>query len=377
MSDIDENMTPQPTGVDPQSLGVNPSPEEFFVLSRIDGSATVAQICKTSGLGPDKTLKCIETLREHGLILFPGDEAPAQSPTSASTASDQSSSEESSEADGDNDEEPDELGAAIVARFPVDFEHYQFDEDLLEQQVEIDDDFKREVVFVYDHLDRINHYQLLGVGRDPGRRQLRGSYFKMSKRYHPDRFYQKILGDYEKRIEKIFQRVTNAYQVLNDESKRREYDEELDAGRTSHETPTQASTPASRRSEPREEMKGENKKKMAFKVLVRRGDEALEDGRTGTALKEYRKALTLHKDADLARRVSRSLLAEEQRLADALSFARAAHKIDGTDVTSLKLIGEILEKKGETEDALYHYRQALDAAGEDAEIAKRIRRLEQ
>ena len=57
MTDIDENLAPEPApGADPKSMGAEATPEVYFVLSRIDGTMTVDQLCKTSGLGKDKTL---------------------------------------------------------------------------------------------------------------------------------------------------------------------------------------------------------------------------------------------------------------------------------------------------------------------------------
>ena len=387
MTDIDENLAPEPTpDVDPKSLDVEPTPEEFFILSRVDGTMTVGQIGKTSGLGSKKTLKCIENLWQYGLIQLPGQPPPASGVDSTGSAGDSTASSQdtdtsststsSSTRDRSKTKDSSKKSRPIRDRFPTSWDEFDFDEELLDQQVELEDDFKQEVLFVYDQLDYVNHYELLGVNPDAGRRQLRSSYFRMSKRFHPDRFYKKILGDYERRIEKIFQRVTKAYQTLSNRNKRQEYDDALEGGRKSHETPVHASTPASLKSEPREEAKSDRKREMAFKVLVRRGDKAIEEGLVSTALKEYRKALALHRNADLAHRVARTLLEGGDHLEDAASFARAAHSIDDSSVSILKLLGEIYERKGEPDDAVYHYEQALNLGSDDPELQQRIARLQ-
>lgn len=400
MNDIDENITPVKGDVDPKSLDIDPSPEEFFVLSRVDGSMTIDQICKTSGLGPDKTMECIRNLRDYGLIRIPGAESADDGEKNGGEATPQhvrnqradtdrsSSSSEASVEENDSGDTPppqddsrddgsDELADAIRSRFPVSFDQFDFDRQLLEQSVEIDDDFKREVIYVYQQLEDVNHYELLGVDQNAQRRQLRKAYFRMSKRYHPDRFYQKILGDYEKMIEAVFQRVTRAYQTLTNSRKRDEYDAALKQNDTGHQPDQRASTPASRRSEPREVMKGDQKKDMAYKVLVQRSDKALEEGEYTTALDGYRKALSLKRDPELALRVARELVESAHRLDDAASFARAAQKIADSPAPALQLLGRIYEKKDSPEDALYHYEQAQQAGADNPDLQQRIDRLKQ
>ena len=375
MDDLDENATPEPIpDVDPQSVDQEPSAEEYFVLSRVDGSMTVDQLGKTCGLGPQKTRKCLDNLRNYGLIRLPGQETKTGTSATESTPSSSSSGDADATSDKESDTEKPDLTTSIRERFPADFSDFEFDSELLEQEVELEAPFKREVLFVHAQLEEVDHYQLLDVDRDAQRRSLRSAYFKMSKRYHPDRFYKKILGGYEAKIEAIFQRVTKAYQTLTNDRKRQEYDNSLDAGQTHDDTTRTNATPASRRSEPREAMKGDQKRDMAYKVLLRRSDEAIEEGRIAEAVDGYRKALSLQRNADLALRVARQLLEREVHLDDATSFARAAQKIDSSP-EALKLIGEIYEHKGAKDDALYHYEKALEAVGDDPGLEQRIARL--
>lgn len=388
MSDFDENLAPAPApDVDPQSLDTSPTAEEYFILSRLDGSITIGQLCKTSGLGTDKTMQCIENLRRHGLIQIPGassDEPTSSEADQASSSSDASTSSASAKkerAEGDSDDTPSKdekkqsLAASIRRRFPQEFSDFDFDEALMEQQVELDDDFKRELLFVHAQLGDVDHYELLGVDRDIKRRGLRRAYFPMSKRYHPDRFYKKITGDFEPLVQTIFERITAAYQTLSDRNKRAEYDAALERGQSSHDQAPRGSTPASRRSETRENIMGDRKRNMAFRVLVQRGDKALGQNRVALALKEYRKALGLQPDLELSLRIARRLLDDDVHLDDAVSFARTAHKIDPDAPEPLKLIGAIYEQKGAIDDALYHYEMALEAAPDDRELSARLAEL--
>ena len=307
------------------------------------------------------------------MIQLPGVDSASSASTTSPNGQKQAPSAENGEKRGNKpQDDTEDLGAKIRNRFPTAFEDFDFDQELLAQSVELEEDFKRELYFVYEQLDEVNYYELLGAGPDAGRRDFRSNYFRMSKRYHPDRFYQKILGDYATMIEQIFQRVTKAYQTLSNRNKRKKYDAALQAG---YSTSAQSSTPAGRRSEPREEIKGNRKRDMAFKVLVQRGDKALTEGRVAVALKEFRKALSLKRDLALALRVAQALLDKKDHLDDATSFARAAQKIDPDNVEALKLLGQLYEQKDEPDDALYHYQKALDAAPDDTEIKAHIARL--
>ncbi len=350
MSNLDESLTPSPNrDVDFKSLPSQPTAEEFFVLSRIDGSQTVAQICTTSGLGKEKTLRCIEQLRHHGLILFPG-ETPKGPPRAAPKSAKPAAS--------------DDLASAIQTRFPVAFQDFPFDQELLAQAVEIEDDFKQEILFVAAQLDDVTYYELLGVSPDAGRRDLRASYFKMSKRYHPDRFFRKVLGDFEPLIERIFRRITGAYQTLSHRQKRAEYDASLANPVPTEDTSTQAEE--------------ENRKReLAFQLMSQRAQDALVEGNLVTAVRDFRKALSLKRDLGLAMMATRRLMAHAPHLDDAALFARAAQKIDPSSPEPRRLLGQIYERKGLPDDALLHYEKALSSSPDDQDLQDRIARLRQ
>ena len=71
-------------------------------------------------------------------------------------------------------------------------------------------------------------YAVLGVARDVDKSTLQAVYKSLAKEYHPDA----VQGGDRDEIEKKFQGISEAYQILANPVKRAEYDAELDAAKT-------------------------------------------------------------------------------------------------------------------------------------------------
>ncbi len=63
-----------------------------------------------------------------------------------------------------------------------------------------------------------NYYSVLGVGEDATAEAIKKAYRKLAQRYHPDRYPDKP------NAEERFKEVQEAYSVLSDAKKRKEYD---------------------------------------------------------------------------------------------------------------------------------------------------------
>ncbi len=85
---------------------------------------------------------------------------------------------------------------------------------------------------VDDFLDRLrraeSYYDILGVETTASAEQLKSTYYKIARRYHPDRF-RKAEPALVARIESAFARVTQAYDTLSDEGLRASYNAKLQA----------------------------------------------------------------------------------------------------------------------------------------------------
>ena len=83
----------------------------------------------------------------------------------------------------------------------------------------------------------MDHYQLLGVSRNCGRKELHEAFRLLSRRYHPDRFDEASRPEAEKK----YQKFVIAFNILKDSKQRSKYDRRL---QSTPESPAQAQDPA-------------------------------------------------------------------------------------------------------------------------------------
>src|SRR2546425_13046634 len=73
----------------------------------------------------------------------------------------------------------------------------------------------------------ISLYDLLGIAPDSDGGTVRRAYLDRSRRYHPDAWFRKNVGEFGPLLSRAFQKLSAAYQVLSDEDARTDYDREL------------------------------------------------------------------------------------------------------------------------------------------------------
>jgi curved DNA-binding protein CbpA len=95
------------------------------------------------------------------------------------------------------------------------------------EEVDIDEERQRWISDVHARLDRLSHYDLLGVRRDADPKEIKRAYFALAAKVHPDRFFKKRLGRFKPKMEAIFTRVTTAFDTLRDAGARARYDAAL------------------------------------------------------------------------------------------------------------------------------------------------------
>lgn len=178
---------------------VSLTPEEGFIFSRIDGHLTMGEIEKISSMSRERCVKILYGLHLIGLIEF-------------SQSHDSFFYEEARKDVMEN----------IMEQVESEEESARMPELTEKQKV-----FVKEVVAFYEDLDKINFYQLLDVAEEEEIFQIKRNYYKLMKRYHPDRFTGEQFSDISGKLDEIVSRLTEAFQILKDEDIRKAYDIKL------------------------------------------------------------------------------------------------------------------------------------------------------
>src|SRR5258706_2971760 len=95
-----------------------------------------------------------------------------------------------------------------------------------EGAIDLPADMQRELRDLESRGNRTTYYELIGVAADADGGAIRRAYLEKSKRFHPDAWYRKELGEFGPLLSKWFQRLAAAYQSLSDEESRADYDAE-------------------------------------------------------------------------------------------------------------------------------------------------------
>ena len=69
-----------------------------------------------------------------------------------------------------------------------------------------------------------DYYAILGVDTECNQTDLKKAYYDLSRRFHPDRFYRREVGDLLEQIEEVFTGINISFEVLSDDVKRRRFD---------------------------------------------------------------------------------------------------------------------------------------------------------
>src|SRR5262249_22088307 len=146
-----------------------------FVLSRVDGRLTVGEICLLVPFEPEMTANILSRLQRVGALEIPGSVAPPPPPPAPPP------------------------GLDLTA----------------EQARRIDE--------LFATIDMRDAFELLEVAHGADKKEVKRAYFKLSKEFHPDRFFGKNLGPYRERVSRIFQAIKAAFELLSDDARRTAY----------------------------------------------------------------------------------------------------------------------------------------------------------
>ncbi len=173
------------------------TPSEGYVLSRVDGSTSVAEIASISPLGEDETLRCVYALVSAGVVELASRTLPPTSRIQPPAARE----ERGSVPDLQKTEAPEPHAAPGQ------------EEEIL-----------ADIAAKHASLETADYYGLLEINPGASDDEIKKGYYSMAKKYHPDRHHLPHLREVQGLLEELFAKVTVAYQELSEPASRRRYD---------------------------------------------------------------------------------------------------------------------------------------------------------
>lgn len=220
--------------------GLQLTPEEGFILSRVDGFSSIEEICLVTGLPRTQTLETLEKLHCAGLLEVEGAPPPvpmnpkAPEPNSDGRSQSETSLEEGTSQEGgaskkggtsmDGEAGLNEPSPRATARNGEGTGVPGFEPD---PDCELSAERQQAISELYHRLDEMDFFELLGLSPDCDGREVQRAYRKISLKFHPDRFFGKRLGGFKAHLEAIFRHVSNVADYLTDDAQRETYGAEL------------------------------------------------------------------------------------------------------------------------------------------------------
>lgn len=196
-----------------------------------------------------------------------------------------------------------------------------------------------------------DHYSILGVPRNATSKQIRERFLQLARDRHPDRY-----GDDEKEQAEIdFQKITQAYNVLHDPNRRRQFDQEIEL---------------------RSKASAQGGGNQAARVYVRRGVEAFKKRHYQDAVNNFEQATREDpNDPQAWYYLARVSSQRASWLSRGLAAATKAVELEPMNPSYLKQAASLATKAGMTAKALKYYRDALTFGGEDPEVRSALEAL--
>lgn len=194
-------------------------------------------------------------------------------------------------------------------------------------------------------------YEILGVRPDATAEEIRAAFRRQAREYHPDRF----VGEARLRAEQRFQRVTEAYNTLSDEARRRRYDA------------TRGSSMREVQDDPRE----------VSRALLARAVQAANSGNAAEARQYFRQAVAHDESSAKAHHLFGLFLAKQpDQLGEALRLLEKAAKLDPLNPRVLLDAGRQFARAGMPSRAARFVAAALELDPEDPAVRALWRELQ-
>jgi len=329
-------------GFDPLKAAVGP--EEYFLLSRIDGNQSLREVLLATGLPVERAVAIVTRLRSIGALLLPGETSappPAAVPAAAPRVPTQPVPTPNRAAAAARTTAPAAIatGTARLASHPempdslhdLRLSNPSHDElAALGEDNDLDDTERRRILAMQRLLEKADPYQLLGVSPAADNKTLKRAYFLLSKEIHPDRYYGQRLGSFGDRMSTVFEAASRAYARLTTNDK----------SRSTGASPAVKTGPRDQPQTPQE----------YAAELFDRACQLEVGGDAMAAMKLFAAAVRVDPQTRYLRRATSCALAANQPRT-AVEYAKKAHAQAPNDVSSARLLAGAFRAAGKLSDA--------------------------
>jgi len=204
-------------GFDPLKAKIGP--DEYFLLSRVDGKQSLRDVILATGLAIDRAIAITLKLRSIGAFLLPGETTPASAPTRppAPAHLDVSTERLPRNLVVTGIDAPTMQRAGKIESLATDLRLPDPSPEeiaALTEDGELGDADRRRILAMQRLVTQRDPWALLGVPRGADAKTLKRAYFTLSKAIHPDRYYGKQLGSFAQRLVVVFEATSRAYAKL-------------------------------------------------------------------------------------------------------------------------------------------------------------------
>jgi len=385
-------------GFDPLKAAVGP--QEYFVLSRIDGLQTLREVLLTTGLPVERAIAIVQRLRAIGALLIPGEtaapapagpRAPVQGSQSSPDALDPGSQRgkdrpqpaaegpvpgtpqawATAKGSGGTSTVRSPAGATTPAGVPAlrraasnqpaasQASYPEPEHDLtlpdatpselaaLVEDVMLDAGIRRRILAMLRLADGRDPWALLGVPDGADALHLKRAYFKLSKEIHPDRYFGQRLGSFTDRLPFVFEAMSRAYARL-----------------TSPDRPRGAAVDKAEQPQTPQEYAAE---------LFERACQLEVGGDHLDAMKLFAAAVRVDPQPRYLRRAASCALAAGQPRT-AVEYAKKAHSLAPNDPSSARLLATAFRAAGKLSDAEEVLVMAMALKSENDIVTSELRR---
>ncbi len=209
---------------DPLSLfqDIELSQQDKKILSLVDGKKSIKQIVDSSWMGSFEAMKVLYVLWAIGML-----EEVAQGKKGADQRKEQHMDED------------------VISL-----------DDILKPYTAEEEIFRRKIEETFAHLGSLNMMELLEVDERADSEALKKSYYRLTKEFHPDRYFSSDDYSLKMKLTEIFDALTRAYDTLKDDQKRIAYLASLRSGKQAEEGDSETRAAEEHRDGVREFRKG-------------------------------------------------------------------------------------------------------------------------